>query len=65
GALASKFGVDPSMASTVLAQVLPPVVNHATPDGAVPADGQAQGDPSNVLGSLSQIAGMFGGNKQG
>ena len=34
-------------------------------DGAVPADGQAQVDPSNVLGSLSQIAGMFGGNKQG
>lgn len=65
GAIASKFGVDPSMASTVLAQVLPHVVNHATPDGAVPADGQAQVDPSNVLGSLSQIAGMFGGNKQG
>ncbi|WP_269506301.1 YidB family protein [Burkholderia sp. IMCC1007] len=63
GALASKVGIDPSQASSILAQVLPHVVNHATPNGEVPADGQV--DTSNVLGALSQLAGMFGGNKQG
>ncbi len=57
--LANKVGVDPSIASTLLAQVLPHVVNHATPDGEVPADGQV--DHSNVLGALSQLAGLFGG----
>ncbi|KAF1025623.1 MAG: hypothetical protein GAK40_01370 [Burkholderia plantarii] len=58
-ALASKVGIDPSQVSTLLAQVLPHVVNHATPDGQVPADGQV--DSSNVLGTLSQLAGLFGG----
>ncbi|AOK59301.1 YidB family protein [Burkholderia ubonensis] len=62
GALASKFGVDPAQASGILAQVLPHVVNHATPNGEVPADGQV--DTSNVLGALTQLAGLFGGNKQ-
>ncbi|RQS66113.1 DUF937 domain-containing protein [Burkholderia sp. Bp8963] len=62
GALASKFGVDPQQASGILAQVLPHVVNHATPSGEVPADGQV--DTSNVLGTLTQLAGLFGGNKQ-
>nr|WP_179404678.1 YidB family protein [Burkholderia guangdongensis] len=62
GALASKIGIDPSQASGLLAQVLPHVVNHATPDGQVPAGGQV--DTSSVLGSLSQLAGLFGGNKQ-
>ncbi|AOI70568.1 hypothetical protein WI36_23760 [Burkholderia ubonensis] len=61
GALASKFGVDPAQASGILAQVLPHVVNHATPNGEVPADGQI--DTSNVLGTLTQLAGLFGGNK--
>ncbi|AYZ65414.1 DUF937 domain-containing protein [Burkholderia multivorans] len=61
GALASKFGVDPAQASGLLAQVLPHVVNHATPNGEVPADGQV--DTSNVLGTLTQLAGLFGGNK--
>ncbi|AOJ62852.1 hypothetical protein WJ32_10535 [Burkholderia ubonensis] len=61
GALASKFGVDPAQASGILAQVLPHVVNHATPNGEVPADGQV--DTSNVLGTLTQLAGLFGGNK--
>ncbi|EGC98934.1 hypothetical protein B1M_39126, partial [Burkholderia sp. TJI49] len=62
GALASKVGIDPGQASSILAQVLPHVVNHATPNGEVPADGQV--DTSNVLGALSQLAGMFGGSKQ-
>ncbi|WP_175684448.1 YidB family protein [Burkholderia anthina] len=62
GALASKVGIDPAQASSILAQVLPHVVNHATPNGEVPADGQV--DTSNVLGALTQLAGMFGGDKQ-
>lgn len=60
-ALANKVGIDPSAASGLLAQVLPHVVNHATPNGEVPADGQV--DSSNVLGALSQLAGLFGGGK--
>ncbi|AOJ25006.1 MULTISPECIES: YidB family protein [Burkholderia] len=63
GSLASKVGIDPSQASSILAQVLPHVVNGATPNGEVPAGGQV--DTSNVLGTLTQLAGMFGGNKQG
>lgn len=62
GALASKVGIDPAQASSILAQVLPHVVNHATPNGEVPANGQV--DTSNVLGALTQLAGMFGGGKQ-
>ncbi|KVH61987.1 hypothetical protein WS89_12800 [Burkholderia sp. MSMB1072] len=62
GSLASKVGIDPAQASSILAQVLPHVVNGATPNGEVPAGGQV--DTSNVLGTLTQLAGMFGGNKQ-
>ncbi|KGB99292.1 MULTISPECIES: YidB family protein [Burkholderia] len=62
GSLASKVGIDPAQASSILAQVLPHVVNHATPNGEVPAGGQV--DTANVLGTLTQLAGMFGGNKQ-
>ncbi|HEP6426458.1 TPA: DUF937 domain-containing protein [Burkholderia cenocepacia] len=62
GSLASKVGIDPSQASSILAQVLPHVVNGATPNGEVPAGGQV--DTSNVLDTLTQLAGMFGGNKQ-
>ena len=61
GSLASKVGIDPAQASSILAQVLPHVVNGATPNGEVPAGGQV--DTSNVLGTLTQLAGMFGGNK--
>ncbi|KVD38075.1 hypothetical protein WT97_09240 [Burkholderia sp. MSMB1459WGS] len=62
GSLASKVGIDPAQASSILAQVLPHVVNGATPNGEVPAGGQV--DTSNVLSTLTQLAGMFGGNKQ-
>ncbi|KAF1051488.1 MAG: hypothetical protein GAK41_01310 [Burkholderia gladioli] len=60
--LANKAGIDPSIATGLLAQVLPHLVNHATPDGEVPVDGQL--DHSSLLGSLSQLAGLFGGNKR-
>ncbi|MXN75485.1 DUF937 domain-containing protein [Burkholderia sp. 4701] len=62
GALASKVGIDAGQVSGILAQVLPHVINSATPNGEVPAGGQL--DTSNVLGTLTQLAGLFGGNKQ-
>ncbi|KGW19044.1 YidB family protein [Burkholderia pseudomallei] len=61
GALAQKVGIDTQQASGILAQVLPHVVNGATPNGEVPAGGQL--DTSNVLGTLSQLASLLG-NKQ-
>ncbi len=42
--------------------MLPHLVNHATPDGNVPADGQV--DAPNLLGTLSQLAGLFGGGNK-
>jgi len=35
--VASKLGVSPEIASGVVAQLLPHVINHLTPDGQVPA----------------------------
>ncbi len=55
-ALASKAGIDPTQASTLLAQVLPHLVNGATPNGEVPATGQI--DMSKII---STLAGLFGG----
>lgn len=63
GALASKVGIDPGQVSGILAQALPHVINGATPNVEVPAGGQL--DAPNLLGTLSQLAGLFGGNKQG
>jgi uncharacterized protein YidB (DUF937 family) len=60
--LASKAGVSPEQASALLAQVLPHVVDHATPNGEVPQTGQI--DVAGVLGSLSQsgaIGSLLGG----
>jgi uncharacterized protein YidB (DUF937 family) len=37
--LATKLGVPPEMASTVLSQLLPHVVDHLTPNGQVPEGG--------------------------
>ena len=50
--LASKIGVSPDQASTLLTQVLPHIVNHATPNGETPATGQI--DVASVLGSITQ-----------
>ncbi|MFC5428152.1 YidB family protein [Paraburkholderia denitrificans] len=59
--LAQKAGIQPDQVSGLLAQVLPHVVNAATPNGEVPADGQV--NTSNVLGTLGNLASLFGGNK--
>ncbi|WP_296654715.1 YidB family protein [Paraburkholderia sp.] len=59
--LAQKAGIQPDQVSGLLAQVLPHVVNAATPNGEVPADGQI--NTSNILGTLGNLASLFGGNK--
>jgi uncharacterized protein YidB (DUF937 family) len=56
--IAQKAGVSPDQVSGLLSQVLPHVVNSATPDGQVPADGQL--DVSSVLGSSGGLAGLAG-----
>ena len=59
--MAAKAGVEPSMVTGLLSQVLPHVINAATPNGEVPADGKLDaGGMSGALGALGQIAGLFG-----
>ncbi|CAM5309819.1 Ribosomal protein P2 OS=Rhodanobacter lindaniclasticus OX=75310 GN=B1991_10175 PE=4 SV=1 [Rhodanobacter lindaniclasticus] len=55
---ASKLGVDPSTVLGGLSQVLPHAVDHLTPDGQVPAQGQGQGGGFN-LGMLEGLAGKL------
>jgi uncharacterized protein YidB (DUF937 family) len=59
--IAEKAGITPDQASSALSQILPHVVNHATPDGAPPEGGAL--NMSSVLGSLGSLAGLFGGAK--
>jgi uncharacterized protein YidB (DUF937 family) len=58
GELAQKAGVSGDQLSGILAAVLPHVVNQATPDGQVPADGKL--DLNSVLGSLGGLGGLAG-----
>nr|WP_321797008.1 YidB family protein [Caballeronia sp. J97] len=62
GALAQKAGVSGDQLSGMLAAVLPHIVDRATPNGEVPAEGQL--DLNGVLGSLGGLAGMFGKNDE-
>ncbi|WP_329742939.1 YidB family protein [Dyella sp. A6] len=56
---ASKLGVDQSQLLGQLSQVLPHAVDHLTPDGQVPAQGQGGGLD---LGALEGLAGkLLGG----
>ncbi|PLZ03644.1 hypothetical protein CY652_04460 [Burkholderia sp. WAC0059] len=58
--IAQKIGLQPDQVSGLLSQVLPHVVNAATPDGQAPADGTLGSE--NVLGSLGGLASsLFGG----
>lgn len=53
GTLGGLLGGNGSQASSVLAQVLPGLVDQLTPQGRVPAEGGAGGiDPMSALGSL-------------
>ena len=61
--IAGKLGISPEMAGTVLAQVLPHLVDHLTPNGQVPQGGLsgAGGDLlSNLLGGA---LGSFGAGR--
>lgn len=54
-AMAQKLGVDPSQVLGQLAQHLPEVVNHLTPNGQVPADGGGGFNLSQLSGLASKL----------
>ncbi|AXE92245.1 uncharacterized protein YidB (DUF937 family) [Paraburkholderia terricola] len=56
--LAAKAGVQPDQVSGLLSQILPHVVNAATPDGEVPAEGKL--NATTVLGALGGLTALFG-----
>lgn len=62
GSLAGKLGLDASQASGMLAQVLPDLVNHLTPQGQVTEGAAASGqlDASSLVGMLG---GLLGGHR--
>ncbi|WHZ20335.1 MAG: hypothetical protein OJF55_002484 [Rhodanobacteraceae bacterium] len=53
--MAQKMGVDPSQVLGQLAQHLPDVVNHLTPNGQVPAGGGSGFDLSQLSGLASKL----------
>ncbi|WJF88972.1 YidB family protein [Paraburkholderia bonniea] len=60
--LAAKAGMQPEQVTGLLSQVLPHVVNAATPNGEVPSEGKL--NPSAILGALGGLGGLaslFGG----
>lgn len=60
-ALAAKLGIDPAMASGLLAQYLPKVVDKLTPAGEVDPNADHQQGLAALLPSLLQT---FGGGRQ-
>ncbi|MGF6597045.1 uncharacterized protein YidB (DUF937 family) [Paraburkholderia sp. GAS448] len=56
--IASKAGIAPEQVTGLLSQVLPHVVNAATPEGEVPAEGQL--NSTTVLGALGSLTSLFG-----
>jgi len=48
---AQEHGIDPNLASGVITQLLPHLVNHVTPDGQVPPHSDVQSLLSGLLGS--------------
>jgi uncharacterized protein YidB (DUF937 family) len=56
--IASKAGIAPEQVTGLLSQILPHVVNAATPEGEVPAEGQL--NSTTVLGTLGGLASLFG-----
>ena len=63
--IAQKAGLSGDQVSGMLATVLPHLVNHATPDGQVPANGQLDvGSLLGSLGGLGGLAGLFGKSEE-
>lgn len=58
-ALASKIGIDPAQASTLLAEYLPKVVDKLTPQGQIDPNANHQQDLASLVPSLLQS--FFGG----
>lgn len=55
--IATQLGLDPNTAAGQLAQVLPEVINHLTPQGQAPAGGLGNaGDLARMLGGLLKKA---------
>jgi uncharacterized protein YidB (DUF937 family) len=61
--LAAKAGVQPDQVTGLLSQILPHVVNAATPEGEVPAEGKL--NATTVLGALGGLSALFGGKNNG
>lgn len=55
---AAKAGVQPDQVTGLLSQILPHVVNAATPAGEVPAEGKL--NPATVLSALGGLSALFG-----
>lgn len=55
--LASKTGLSPDQVTAGVAQVLPGVVNHLTPDGSLPEAGQIAGVAGQLGGALGKLLG--------
>lgn len=53
GAFASKLGITPDMAAGQLSRLLPQLVDHASPDGQLPAGGAG--------GGMGGLGGLLGG----
>ena len=51
--LAARLGLSPQQASEHLAEVLPQVVDHATPDGEIPPGGELPPDLERELSGLT------------
>ena len=51
---AQQHGIDVGAASSTIAQLLPQLVNHVTPDGQVPAHADVQCMLTGLLGSLGK-----------
>ena len=62
-ALASKMGIDPAQASTLLAEYLPKVVDKLTPKGQIDPNANHQQDLANLVPSLLQSFFGAGGGK--
>jgi uncharacterized protein YidB (DUF937 family) len=61
GQLAQSLGLEPHEVTGQLSQLLPHVVDKATPDGQVPAEGIAHND---LAGVLSGLLGQLGGSAE-